>query len=368
MVDYDKTVKDVQDLLRKNDEWKQRYAGYIASILPYESNSDSSFENDAIREATKKFKVPGQFTLHMSVSKAKEAKESKVEFDLRFHGHNVGLLKVSKGKVELKICKNDDIISAIKKFDGTAAENLMKLIGNQYDWSSDEAVSFRKIYASLEKAIGENGTCLTRNKEHELESILLKNFSQTRSCEKIICNIQPVTMLQKSLFFQMPTPLKASKAKSGSIDYAAEKGGGIDILARIGGGNGTYLAIIELKDKFENSEQPKDAICQGIAYATFIRELLRSESGKEWWKFFGFGGCIPKALKLYAIIAMPNNANADTKFVYDSEPKGKELLLGKNDENYKNDKLELGYIYLESDGLPQKISENLPLENNKKNS
>lgn len=353
---YQNIIEMTKETL-KNEEWKERYSGYIASILPYESNS----ENSAIKQAIKKFNVPGQFTLHMSVSKAKEATESKVEFDLRFHGHNVALLKVSKEKVELKICGNKDIISAIRKNNSTDAQYLENLIDKQCDWISDKAANFRKIYANLEKEIGESKTALTRNKEHELESTLLKNFSKTSSCEKIICNIQPVTMLQKSLFFQMPTPLKASRAKNGIIEYSYENGGGIDILARIGGGNGTYLAIIELKDKFETSEKPEDAISQAIAYATFIRELLRSDSGKKWWNFFGFDRELPceeKGVKLYAIIAMPNDKNANKNFVYNSNHEGIQLSLG------GKDKLELGYIYLENDGLQQEISENRLLKSN----
>lgn len=363
MANYDNTVEDVQKLLNYEQEWKKRYNNYIEAVR---ENS-----NKRIKRARNLFHLYGPFRLYLSISYAKKATGKKVYFDLRFHGQNVGLIivDIEVSKAWLIALKNDDILNKIKDISPEDEKILRSMIGSTkqfIEWS--EATEFRKIYKNLEEAIVSGKIKLAKNKEHELESHLLGNWSKNSSEGKEILNIQPVSLFKPPLFFQMPTPLKASKAKSGSIDYAAEKGGGIDILARIGGGKGTYLAIIELKDKFENSEQPEDAICQAIAYATFIRELLRSESGKEWWKFFGFGGGIPKALKLYAIIAMPNNNNADTKFVYDSEPKGKELLLGKNDENYKNDKLELGYIYLESDGLPQKISENLPLENNKKNS
>lgn len=190
-----------------------------------------------------------------------------------------------------------------------------------------------------------------------MESKLLKNFSKKSSDGKIIRNIQPVTMLKESLFFQMPTPLKASNAKDGIIEYSAENGGGIDILARIGRGT-TYLAIIELKDKYEKNEPPEKAVCQAIAYATFIRELLRSKSGKKWWRFFGFGGDLPKSLKLFAIIAMPNSEKANKTFVYNCNHDIINLSLD------GEDKLELGYIYLENAGLQQEISKNLPLKSN----
>ena len=60
-----------------------------------------------------------------------------------------------------------------------------------------------------------------------------------------------------------------------------------------------------LKDENTKSEPPHKAVCQAIAYATFLRELIRSESGQKWWNFFGFGGNIPKELSLKAIIIMP---------------------------------------------------------------
>lgn len=333
---YEDTIKTVQELLEKNKEWESRYAGYIDTIS---SNSE-------IKNAREKFNVPSQFTLHMSVSKATGLTKSVVKFDLRYHGHNIGCLKVNKGTVELEAVKNKDIISAMNKAGIVYKDELNGTI----NWN--KARKFRKIYAELEN----NNVKLTKNKEHELESKLLKNFSKTSSDGKFIRNIQPVTMLKESLFFQMPTPLKASNAKDGIIEYSAEKGGGIDILARIGrGGKNTYLAIIELKDKYEKNEPPEKAICQAIAYATFISELLRSKSGKKWWKFFGFRSGIPKSLKLFAIIAMPNSEFANKDFVYTRNENGINLSL------YKEDKLELGYIYLENEDSTQEISKNLPL-------
>ncbi len=101
-------------------------------------------------------------------------------------------------------------------------------------------------------------------------------------------NIQPVLMAKKARF-QMPTPLKASE--KGKISYAGV-GGGIDILARVGkgSGNGTKLCIIEVKDEHSHKEPPKTAIKQALVYATFIRELLRSEQGILVEDFWARGG------------------------------------------------------------------------------
>ena len=108
--------------------------------------------------------------------------------------------------------------------------------------------------------------------------------------------------------FPMPTPISASDHKA--VKYSGVYGGGIDILARTGtGGTNTYLCIMELKDENVKSEPPKAALSQAIAYTTFIRELLRSEAGREWWTLFGFHGEIPEQLTLYAACVMPIGYN-----------------------------------------------------------
>jgi hypothetical protein len=71
---------------------------------------------------------------------------------------------------------------------------------------------------------------------------------------------------------------------------------------------------MELKDENVKSEPPKDAIKQAVAYATFIRELLRSNAGTSWWKLFGFSGKLPKQLVLFAACVMPSNLENDYSF------------------------------------------------------
>jgi len=89
---------------------------------------------------------------------------------------------------------------------------------------------------------------------------------------------------------------------------------------------------MELKDENIKSEPPKAAIKQAIAYAAFIRELLRSDAGLAWWKLFGFSGRVPKQLKLYATCVMPSNENNDKTFG------GVEL-------NIERDSITLHYLY-----------------------
>lgn len=208
------------------------------------------------------------------------------------------------------------------------ARNIFELMSNEdkeyfenlkdesYPWKGKEARRFRRIFKefSSEKLCGQP--------EHKLESYLLDNYLQKSSKGKEISNIQPITMLEGSGFFQMPTPLKASGAKNGidNIKYAKFYGGGIDILARVGRGIGTQLAILELKDENLSSEPPEEAIKQAIAYATFVRELLRSEVGKTYWGFFGFTRKLPEKLALKAIIVMPYKNGIDTDFAKISLP------------------------------------------------
>lgn len=294
--------------------------------------------------------VPEPFKVYMTISQAKTATDSIIKFDLRFHGNNVGVLEVdlkSKNVILNKVCEPVVIKKLIN--DEKKLDELNNMKGCNWDTA---AKRFHEIYSDVDTQK------ITRNKEHELESELLSEFSKRSS--KAITQIQPVRYFdfqsKKSVIFTpMTTPLKACQAKKGYIYYSGRYGGGIDILARIGhGGRDTYLAIIELKDKFEKTELPEDAICQAIAYATFIRELLRSESGQDWWNFFGFKGKLPKKLKLYAIIAMPNNVSANKKFDYSEDDK----KLGADDV------LEIGYIYLNDGKLPLEVSENLPCKVN----
>lgn len=340
--EYIEVINQTRQLLDSNREWIDRYRNYIQKINDI---------REQLKKARQAFYVPKPLKLYMPISKAMNS-----VFNLRFCGQDVADLKINTynevsihfNKKARNIKKARDIFALMSNEDKVYFENLEDKF---YPWTGEEANRFRKIVKAfpIEKLCGQP--------EHKLESDLLDNYLQKSSQGKEILNIQPITMLKCSGFFQMPTPLKASNAKSGSIEYSAANGGGIDILARIGRGT-THLAIIELKDKYEKNEPPEKAICQAIAYATFIRELLRSESGEKWWEFFEFRSGIPKSLKLFAIIAMPNSENANRDFVYTCNPNAINLSLG------EDDKLELGYIYLKNEGLQQEISENLPLKSN----
>jgi hypothetical protein len=168
------------------------------------------------------------------------------------------------------------------------------------DWKSANASKFRKYFSTNPKRSKISGK---GNEEHRIESLLLTEFSKKSSLNKQIKNIQPVKLAGIARF-QMPTPLCASNLKN--LKYSGSSGGGIDILSRAGIAKNTKLCVMEVKDQNDKKEPPKKVIKQCLVYATFISELLRSNSGDDWWKLFGFNGNVPKRLDLNVACVMPS--------------------------------------------------------------
>lgn len=352
---YQETIEKVQYLLKENTEWKERYRGYIDEI----NSSAPLFE-----KARRQFRPLVAFQLYMPLSMATRNRDLKNEpqntyFDLRFRGQSVATIIVNNYKnktVTLRIKETNAIYETLSSAGMVKEEKYLRELfkgsesKSEYDWHSTEAKNFRKIYTELDAELkANNNIYLSGQPEHGMEDALLKNFSKKSSNGKEISYIRPVTMLEKHIYFQMPTPIAASSIVKGidNLGYSNEYGGGIDILARMGIGSGTKLAALELKYKNQSSEPPEKAICQAIAYATFLRELLRCDCGQDWWRFFGFGGNIPNALDIKAVIVMPNEPGACTAFG------GKELPLRDS-----RDKISLEYFYRanEEKGLQQKTS------------
>lgn len=323
--EYIEVIKKTKHLIDSEEEWIARYRKYIKTI-------NDNYEQ--LKEARHAFYVPKPFKLYMPISKAMNS-----VFNLRICGQDVADLKINTyNKVSIRFNKKAGNI-----FDLMSNEDkkyFYSLKDEFYPWKGKEARRFRRIVKEFpsEKLCGQP--------EHKLESYLLDNYLQKSSQGKEILNIQPITMLKGSGFFQMPTPLKASGAKNGidNIKYAKFYGGGIDILARVGRGIGTQLAILEIKDENISSEPPEEAIKQAIAYATFVRELLRSKVGKTYWRFFGFTRKLPEKLALKAIILMPYKNGIDKDFAKISLPIAD-----------TTDSIELGYIYRKDDGQAPEV-------------
>lgn len=309
------TVARVQSILKEKTEWTQRYSKYSQVIL----------ENlKTIKDKKILFREWKPLHLYMTVGEAK----GQMIFSLRYLGQDVAKLRVNDQNVTI----------STSKFDVSNKTHFgchVKLEGD-CDWKSVKAKQFRKFFSDNVITRNNEGK---KNEEHRLESLLLTEFTKNISQDKQIVNIQPVKLAGRARF-QMPTPLRASNMTK--LEYAGPNGGGIDIISRVGTGKATKLCIIEVKDENCTKEPPAKVIQQGLAYAAFIRELLRSKSGNEWWKIFGFGGTLPQSLEIYVACAMPSSATNNHSFSninIDADPS--------KTSAFPNDRFQLHYLYFQ---------------------
>ena len=313
MTKYQRAVNEAQEILlakENNTEWVKRYQGYCETIL---ANLES------IRNNKRRLREWTPLKFYLNVTNAKKAKHT-TRFEVRYLGQTVAELT----------CNTDGITLSTKATKNYEANNLRDfgcdITLRNVKWAGKKAADFRAFFKNREpgRLSTENNK---GNEEHRIESLLLSEF--TKSKGKALPNIKPITI--EGLRFPMPTPISASEP--GKIKYSGQHGGGIDIFARIGtGGKATYLCVIEVKDENIPAEPASHAIEQAVKYSVFIRELLRSEAGADWWKLFGFGGTIPNKLIVHAVCAMPDIADADTSFA------GYRVLID-------NDEIHLNYIY-----------------------
>lgn len=287
------TAMEALELVQKNNEWTTRYTGYAQAI----------FANlDTIAVVRKGFREWSPFKVYLNITNAKNT-TSGVCFELRYLGQTVAEL----------ICKDNNVSGLYirtkvsgKKYDENNFRDFDCLLSlDMVKWTGEEAKAFRSFFRGREPI--RNGS-KKGNEEHRIESLLLSEFSKLKSTQKALTHIQPVKIAK--VRFPMPTPLSASNHKH--LRYSGRSGGGIDILARIGQNSSTTkLCIIEVKDENTTKEPPAEVIKQAVAYAVFIRELLRSGTGNDWWRLFGFQSKLPKKLTLLAACAMPSNGNDD---------------------------------------------------------
>lgn len=275
----------------------------------------------------------------MTIGSAKQG----MQFSLRYQGQDIAKLKVDR---------NEEATISTKSFDINNKDHFgCDVILDNDSWRSEKATSFRKHF--IAKPLRSDDTA-KRNEEHRVESLLLTEFSKKKSDCKMLCNIQPVKIAEIARF-QMLTPLKASNLNK--LGYSGSSGGGIDILCRVGTGGGVKLCVMEVKDEYSTSEPPVKAVQQGLAYAVFIRELLRSSSGKRWWEIFGFkSDSLPKKLEICVVSAMPPGSDADLSFAGTMIPISKP-----EDIEGKEDSIHLHYLSFEEQGNVLKtMSTSLP--------
>jgi hypothetical protein len=272
-------VAEVQKLLLDNSEWELRYGKYA---------DDIELKSKIIKTNKQKFNEWAPLYLYMNVSEAK----GTGKFSLRYLGQDVAILQVkSTGSIII----STSIHNTTNERDFGCTIQL-----HNDDWRSKEAKAFRNHFSSNPKRSKQSSK---KNDEHRVESLLLTEFSKKSSKNKLLCNIQPVKLAGIARF-QMPTPLSASNINK--LNYSKSSGGGIDILSRIKKGNKSYLCIMEVKDENKPQEPPIKVLKQGLIYATFIMQLLRSKCGDKWWKLFGFNSKLPEHLELLVTCIMPS--------------------------------------------------------------
>lgn len=294
-------ILTAQKLLHSNPEWISRYAAYADLML-----ANAAF----IKSCKKRFRVFPPLYSYISTTYAKGAK-STLKLDLRYRGQTVAVLNVDEKAMTL----------STKGYEVNNRDHFgCPIILDNESWSSSQATAFRKHFRDWKNTRLQTNNA-KRNEEHNVQDLLLSEFIKRSSVNKQLLGIQPVTICGGR--YGIPTPLKASK--HGDLEYAAQYGGGIDVFARTGRGAATYLTVIEVKDENKSSEPPKAALEQAIKYAVFIRELLRSPSGDNWYSIFGFSGPVPKQLTLRVVCAMPDT-NPDTSFAKQTYPIGNDLI------------------------------------------
>lgn len=257
-MEINQVIQSTIDRLSENKEWEERFQGYIQNIaINHQKNVKRSFRK------------PDGLSLYSSVG------SNGKSFDLRFRGQSVATVKetaAEKVKLSPKSVAN-------QKYFG------LDLCKEEVDWDSTEASNFRSFFKKESLKFTTERPDADRkypkSKEHRVENCLLREFSKQLGKEKALCYIQPIKLY--NLFFQMPTPLKAS---THNPTYS-ERGGGIDILARIKPLKGiSRICVMEVKDENKPAESQANAMAQAVTYAVFIAYLLRSKSGQHWWDFF----------------------------------------------------------------------------------
>jgi len=305
----EKAIKDTQAALRENRQaWEKDWAKYASGILRNTASLN-----------TKSSKFHEWVPLHTYLTTTNAyGNPNTINFDLRYHGQNVATL----------ICNDSGTRISTKDYNQTNMHFGCEIKLDGVPWNSPAARDFRAFFR---ESPVRDPHAPTANEEHRIESLLLTEFAKN-GLFKIYRGIQPVQIAGAR--FPMPTPIAA--ARHGVVRFVGPGGGGIDILARIGAGGRRHLCIIELKDEYIPREPPSHAIEQAVKYAVFIRELLRSKAGENWWNLFRFKSPVHTPLVLFAACAMPmpNSPNtADTSFA------GDEYCIG------GDDKIQLHYIY-----------------------
>ncbi len=320
--EYQSFAEKIQQELSTDISWVDQYDSYVDILLENEKR---------INEMRVCFHEQKPLYVYLSIGRVAKA---KLMFNLRFLGQSIGDLMVDGSTVMLNIdetqAKNNRNYFSKKEF----KQCMHFTKAGSYPWKGDEATKIRKEFA--ERLIDTD--CVPRQQEHMVESALFSEFEKDRGEKKSLRWIQPIDYA--GVRIHMKTALKASSVVKGDAALSSA-GGEIDLFCRRKVGNRSYLTVIEIKDENKAGESPEKAIKQALAYAVFIRELIRSKCGAKWMQIWGTGNQPwQDSVVLNAVIAMPESEHDNLSFV------GQEITLG-------NDIIKLHHISFVGDRKPR---------------
>jgi hypothetical protein len=247
---------------------------------------------DEIVEARGQFRQWAPLRAYISVSRAK-AKGSP-SFSLRYCGQDVAAL----------IFKPDrKVWVSISKTTRSANVRYFKIpeaFPASFPWDSAEGRAFRDHFRKHARETQVAQHC----REHALEFNIIREMRSGTSAkfDGRLGQIQPV-LLYGLLPFQVPIPFAACEGRPKPTD----RGGNIDILARRRGEDRRVrLSVWELK----RPGVIEHAVYQSYIYAVTLRYMLRSSSGGEWFKLFGFRRPVPTSLDVESVVAVSESMHA----------------------------------------------------------
>lgn len=329
-------VDAVISAMTENTEWKTRYAKYAENISKFA---------DKYAEISKSITIDPPLFLYSSISKIDNT--DTYCFDVRYAGNSIGTITSDQNGTITEVEVKGNYARKYLGYDGP----------DSLDWDS----ALQKYFSLFPKEMPQNSS-KTHGQECRIENWMLSEFSKdSRKQNKLVCNIQPVKIAEQ-LLFQLTTALSASHHEI--LPYytksRSKRGGGIDILARATHSNnrfGNYLAVLELKDQNKPAESQAKTLQQALAYATFLGCLIRSESGKTWWKIFGKNleknNELPSPLHIDVVTVMPKPIEESNEGVLDDIPITEGELSGKQKDNKVSIILHPRTLYFEEKcGIP----------------
>lgn len=168
-------IKEAQGLLLNNSEWKLRYKGYADNLLA----------NIALIKSTRRgFNEFSPLYFYISTTNAKNAK-SKLLLDVRYRGQSVATLKANNNDISISTKQQD--VKNLRDFNCD-----IKL--NDIAWQEKQVSEFRTFFKKRPNS--RNNDNNKKNEEHNVENLLLSEFSKRNSKSKPIIGIQPVKIYE----------------------------------------------------------------------------------------------------------------------------------------------------------------------------